>query len=326
MPDYAAFIGFLKQAGNHSPDQLAAHFGISIDDLSLQITQLMESDACIIEAAGMSYRLNRAIRLLDEQEVRNNLSPRSVSKIEQINILQSVDSTNGYLLDQPITVGRAHICLAEAQLAGRGRRGNNWQSAAYRNLMFSVSWGFSCWPETITALGLAVALTVAKRLNDNFGLNAKIKWPNDLLVADDKIGGILIDVAGQADGACKVVIGIGLNIHQPEQSDHDYRRQDLYSLGVRADRNSLAAQIISDLLEMLEQFDSNGFEPLAEQWNRLSSYAKRRVRVGDLMSDTGQIIEGDMQGVDIDGALLVQDDAGQTHRFTSSNVSVRLVA
>ena len=188
--------------------------------------------------------------------------------------------------------------------------------------MMSLSWGFSEWPDTITGLGLAVSLMVAERLNLNFGTSVKIKWPNDLMVDDAKLAGILIDVSGNQGAACNVVIGLGLNINQTDWSKADapYQWQDLSSLGVDVDRNELVASICSDLIYMLRKFAEDGFTPFVEAWNELSCHTNRDVIVvGDDVS-----VSGEMLGVDNQGGLLVQSTDGEMHVFSNSNVSVRL--
>jgi len=265
---------------------------------------------------ALPIALDRAAILADIPTVMRD-------KIGNIVVLQSVDSTNTYLLNTTIQPGQAAVCVSEAQSAGRGRRGNNWQSAANRNIMMSVAWGFKAWPESITGLGLAVALTTAERLNQAFNLSVKIKWPNDLMVAGDKLAGILIDVSGSADGACNVVVGLGLNVHQPDwsASNADYQWQDLHGLGVRQlDRNQLVSKLVSDYLEMLAQFEVSGFAPMVTRWNALSSYAGQRIQVGR----DQPLVQGMMRGVDANGALLVLDDDGVEHQILDSNMSVRL--
>jgi BirA family biotin operon repressor/biotin-[acetyl-CoA-carboxylase] ligase len=258
--------------------------------------------------------------------------------LEEVDVLQSIDSTNSYLLSKPINEGLARICVSEAQSEGRGRRGNDWQSSANQNILFSLAWGFPDWPETITGLGLAVATVVAERLNTDFFTNlnqpadadlkrepsrVEIKWPNDLMVAGNKLGGILVDVAGESRGACNVVIGLGLNVNQADLSDSEtgYRWQDLRSLGVSLDRNQFIGRLASDLIAMLQSFERNGFAPLCSRWNQLSSYSEQEIVI---TSKAGQL-KGQMQGVDKSGVLLLVDDSGAQHVIADSSVSVRLL-
>lgn len=260
---------------------------------------------------------------LDESLIYSHLSLPGKAQIDAIDVFQSIDSTNTYLLQQPFTQGRARVCVTEEQTAGRGRRGNSWLSAPHKNVTLSVSWSFSHWPETLSGLSLAVALVAAERLNSDYRIGVKIKWPNDLLVGDHKLAGVLIDVAGEANSVCNVVIGVGLNVHQPDwaAADADYAWLDLHSLGVTMDRNQFIANFVDDCLTLLKGFEENGFAPLAQQWNDYSSFTNRVIRVGDKEHS----ITGIMQGVDSNGALLLEDEQGHQHVFSDSTVSVRLV-
>ena len=97
-----------------------------------------------------------------------------------IDVFDSLDSTNSWLLERPIEKGQAHLCIAEDQLAGRGRRGNVWKSAAGKNIMLSFGWSFDTWPEQLSGLSIMVGMLVAEQLNKEYALSVKVKWPNDL--------------------------------------------------------------------------------------------------------------------------------------------------
>ncbi len=239
-----------------------------------------------------------------------------------VEVFSEVDSTNSYLLAQPIHRHVARLCLAEAQSAGRGRHGNTWVSAPNQNVMLSLSWGFNGWPQNLSALSLAVGLAVATVLIEDFEVNAKIKWPNDILVDDAKLAGILIDIAGHQDSDCQLVIGLGLNVCQPDWGDDlPYPWVDLASLGIDVDRNQLVAKIVRALLLVLEAFERHGFGPMIEAWNTLSAFHQRRVAVIGGEHE----LQGVFLGVDSDGALLLLDDNGQHQRVSDSKCHLRLV-
>jgi BirA family biotin operon repressor/biotin-[acetyl-CoA-carboxylase] ligase len=321
MQDQDKLVQLLNQPGAVSGTLIGEHLGISRMAVQKRIQTLVENGLPIEAVSGKGYTLPAAVCLLSDSGIGAHLSPLNCESVE---VLQSVESTNSFLLATEILNGRAKICVAEAQSAGRGRRGNDWQSAPYRNVMLSISWGFDHWPETITGLGLAVALCVAETVNNAYDLDIKIKWPNDLMVNDDKLAGILIDVAGESSGCCNVVVGLGLNVHQPDWSASEaaYRWADLQSLGVSPNRNQFIGQISNSVIDMLSQFADSGFEPLVDRWNALSSFSGRRVKVGN----QNDFIQGRMVSVDSAGALLVVDDSGKQHRFADSNVSVRLAS
>lgn len=326
MIDQKQLMRLLNQSGANSGTALGEALGVSRVAVQKKIQSLIDNGLPINAVPGKGYSLSDGVVLLDEQSILACLeNPQAVSQLE---VLQLVDSTNSYLLSESISTNKASVCLAEVQGSGRGRRGNDWRSAPYRNVMLSLSWGFDHWPATITGLSLAVALCVTEVLNQHYSLDVKIKWPNDLMVERDgvydKLGGILVDVAGESSGACNVVIGLGLNVHQPDWSAQEgasYRWHDLHRLGVSADRNQLSARIIDALTAMLSEFSDSGFALMTERWNALSSYAEKMIRVGDESS----AVIGRMVGVDSTGALLVCDKQGVEHQFLESMVRVRLV-
>lgn len=328
MIDQDTLIRLLNQSGSHSGTVLGQALGVSRVAVQKKIQSLIENGLPIEAVPGKGYSLSSGVQLLDASSILAQIKDEKL--LDSVDVFQTIASTNSYLLSQPVLSGRANVCLAEAQSSGRGRRGSEWQSSPYRNIMLSLSWGFDSWPATITGLGLAVALAVTEALNAEFDLDVKIKWPNDLMVlnsegqATDKLAGVLIDVAGESSGACNVVIGLGLNVSQPdwsERGDSAYAWQDLRGLGVDVDRNALAAVIINALISMLSAFTDSGFTPMRDRWNALSSYAGKMIRVGDAQS----AVVGEMLGVDASGALLVRGTNGVEHQFSESTVSVRLV-
>lgn len=322
MQDVSKIIEFLNRPGPTSGSELGDALGVSRMAVQKRIQALVDIGLPLSASRGVGYVLDDDISLLEASKIQGKFISSIGELVDSVTVLQSVDSTNSHLLSKPILNGRAHACLAESQLAGRGRRGNHWQSAPYRNVMLSISWGFDHWPSTITGLGLAVGLVVAEYLNLQYNAGVSIKWPNDLLIGPDKLAGILIDVAGESTGVCNVVVGIGLNVHQPDwSSESDYQWCDLRGAGVNVDRNELAADLISVITAMLSEFAISGFSPLTQRWNGLSSYAGKMVRVG---GDASSVIVGRMTGVDETGALLV-DVNGEQLRIDDSSVSVRLV-
>ncbi len=322
MEGIETIVEHLNRSGPTSGSELGEALGISRMAVQKRIQALIDIGLPVSATRGVGYMLDNDVRLLQAGKIESLLIPTIADLTESVEVFQSIESTNSYLLTQPFEVGKARVCLAESQSAGRGRRGNDWQSSPYRNIMLSLSWGFDHWPATITGLGLAVGLVISEYLNSEHGLGVKIKWPNDLLVGKDKLGGILVDVSGESSGACNVVIGLGLNVHQPNWStETDYQWQDLRGLGMSVDRNILAADLVSVLSAMLSQFATSGFSPLTKRWNALSSYADQTIRVGN--AEQAQV--GLMRGVDELGALLLECD-GKLQRIDDSSVSVRLVS
>ena len=190
----------------------------------------------------------------------------------------------------------------------------------------SLGWQFLDAPPTFSALSLAVGVATVRALRrlgiDGVGL----KWPNDLIWQQRKLGGILIEMRGESAGPSQVVIGIGINVRMPatarlllaEQqaaliSDvHEIMRERTPT------RNALVAVLVEEVTKMLQTFGAKGFEPFAEEWRRLDTLADAPVRV---MSGS-ETTFGRARGVDLNGTLLVDVD-GELRRFASGEVSLR---
>jgi BirA family biotin operon repressor/biotin-[acetyl-CoA-carboxylase] ligase len=152
-----------------------------------------------------------------------------------------------------------------------------------------------------------------------------LKWPNDVMRGDAKLGGILIDLRGEAAGPATVVVGIGINVRLPRAARAALAAEgvevaDLASIGDAPPRNTLAAVLISELHQALSEFGARGMAAFADEWQAADALAGRAVRV----LHGGQQLEGLARGVDADGALLLES-GGARRRIVSGEVSVRPV-
>ena len=139
-----------------------------------------------------------------------------------------------------------------------------------------------------------------------------------------KLAGLLIELQGDPKSGSELIVGIGINVWQPDwplKMDFDLPWIDFHRMGVSVDRSHLLGMLISDLYEVLIDFEVNGFAPHVEQWNKLNCFADTNV----IVSEGEHRIVGCCRGVDEAGALLIEGNDGQIHRFLHSNVSVRPV-
>ncbi len=215
------------------------------------------------------------------------------------------------------------VVARDYERAGSGRRGREWQSPSGAELDLSVLYrlagGFSSLCGLSLAAGVAVSRALAQTAPD---LGLGLKWPNDLLVNGAKLGGVLIELAGEMEGQVQVVVGVGINVsmsdHQAEAIDQDWT--DLRRLrGSPPGRTHLAAAVADELLTMLDQFAVDGFAPFVAAFNRIDVCRDRPVVIH---SGSGQRA-GIARGVAEDGALRVEID-GETHYMHGGEVSLRL--
>lgn len=232
--------------------------------------------------------------------------------------LPACDSTNAVLLARAESgAGSGSVVVAEAQTAGRGRRGRSWLSAPGDSLTFSLLWRFT--PGTVpTGLSLAVGLAVARALAKVSSCETALKWPNDLLKEGKKLAGILVELVPGAPHAA--VIGIGLNLHLPDALP-DEIRATATALDAPVEADCLLAALLIELRRVLETFAETGFAGLREEWMARHAYQDVPVR---LLSDFAPPRDGVCRGVDADGALLFES-AGRIERILSGEISLRVV-
>jgi BirA family biotin operon repressor/biotin-[acetyl-CoA-carboxylase] ligase len=314
-------LGLLDDRRFQSGAELGRRLGVSRAAVQQHISALRSARVPIVIAPRLGYRLDSGVSLLDPERISVNLSVDVVKAITSLEVLTQVDSTNNYLLFNERKIHGA-VALAEDQHGGRGRREKRWCATPYRNLMLSVGWMFSEWPAAVTALGLVTALAVTRALASSGVKGLGLKWPNDLMYQDKKLGGILVDLAGEASGNCRAVIGIGINI-KIDAADAVEIQQPWIDLAAFVaspiDRNRLAASVITEVIHSLEQFPRRGFVADAKEWRRRHILQDRQV---EIVSEQ-QTLLATVEGVDSDGALIVCDSSGDTHRFFHGEVSVR---
>ncbi len=314
-------LGLLDDQRFQSGAELGRRLGVSRAAIQQHISALRSARVPILIAPRLGYRLDSGVSLLSPKRISVHLLADVVQDITSLEVLAQVDSTNSYLLRDERKIHGA-VVLAEDQHGGRGRREKRWCVTPYRNLMLSVGWIFSEWPAAVTALGLVTSLAVTRALASSGITGLGLKWPNDLMYQDKKLGGILVDLAGEASGTCRAVIGIGINVRLDTVDAVDIEQPwiDLASIVESpTDRNRLAASVITEVIRSLEQFPQRGFVADAKEWRRKHILQDRQV---EIVSEQ-QTLLATVEGVDSDGALIVRDRSGDKHRFFHGEVSVR---
>jgi len=325
-----ALLALLADGEMHSGAALAERLGVSRTAVWKLVADLRRLGIGVESVARRGYRLAHAVDLLDSARMRASALKIAARLPDDLEVLFELDSTNDYLYSAPAPlVGRPRVVFAELQRAGRGRRGRSWLAPFGSGLTFSIAWSFPEMPADLSALSLAMGVVVAQALHAAGAQDTMLKWPNDIVWRQRKLGGLLIQLRSEAGGAACVVVGLGINVALPAQARAALAVPgatpvaDLSeALGGRPPgRNDLAARLAAAMLEGLDEFGRAGFAPFATRWRALDSLAGARVRVAQ--SDGS--IEGIALGADHDGALRVDVD-GRTVRVFSGDVSVRPAA
>src|ERR1035437_5653516 len=215
------------------------------------------------------------------------------------------------------------VIVTDRQTSGRGSRGRKWLASPESSLTFSVLWGFDGGLEHLSGLSLAVGVAVIHALEACGASGITLKWPNDILHDNAKLGGILIELQSVQDRVLAVV-GIGLNLSLPESlgdgNDFALPPAALDEILIPLpDRHALFAQLLIELAHVFDRFSSGGFAVLRDQWQKRHAWQDKPVR---LLRDGRVEKEGICRGADINGALLVQTAAG-IERCLSGDLSLR---
>lgn len=319
-------LSVLTEGGVHSGTAIGERLGVSRVAVKKRIDQLRKRGLPVDIVPGKGYRLSSGISLLSEPAILAAL-PRFVQeKLQSVEVHQSLPSTNRYLREaEPQKAGRAHAVLAESQPEGQGRRGRGWIATPYRNIMLSISWYCETWPNHPAGLSLAFAVAVHQVLSGYLpkdSADLKIKWPNDILLNGRKLAGLLVDASGEASGGCKLVFGVGINVVIADQDSTEIdqpwaqlQQPDSPAL----DRNLIAADVVSSLVEAICLYESQGFEPFRAYWNEQAAYVGRAVR----LSNEQHTFDGVLKGVDETGALILETSSGERLSFTQADISLR---
>lgn len=260
--------------------------------------------------------------ILNVAHIQKPLSELANTNLEKLEAFSSIASTNTYLMTQPAPpAGRFRIAIADHQTSGRGRHARRWISAPGSGLNLSMSYTFARMPEQLPALTLAMGVAVITSLQMAGVEGVSLKWPNDVVALDGKLGGILTEVQRRSDDGVTVVVGLGLNVHLRDQidfgedSDWAHRAVDLNSLmQVLPERELLAAAVIEHLYGSMAKFETQGFA--RRDWQQHDWLLGREVTVD--MPD--KQITGIAAGVDEDGALLIETRNGQQRVISGSIV------
>lgn len=251
-------------------------------------------------------------------DLRKRLADDTNARLASLEIFDTVGSTNAVLAAaDPPSPGEWHVAIADEQTAGRGRGDNRWRSLPGAGLWMSAAYTFDSPPERLASLTLALGVSVAATIRRLSGAAVLLKWPNDLVLNDGKLGGMLVELASTKR---TVICGIGIN----------YRAPDAASLGDTAalppagladamdnppERDALAAGILDAAAIALPRYADEGLKPWLDRWPDYDWLRDRSIVASQGASD----VRGIARGIDADGALLL-DDGQALQRIVSASI------
>jgi BirA family transcriptional regulator, biotin operon repressor / biotin---[acetyl-CoA-carboxylase] ligase len=303
-------LAFLAEAGDQfvSGEAISDKLGLTRAAVWKHVESLRAHGYRIDAVPARGYRLAEVPDRLTPLEMRPLLNTHDLGQVlHTYDELGSTSDRAKELADEGADHGT--VVLAEAQTAGRGRRGRVWASPARRNLYFSVILRPELPPARAPEITLVASIAICDALRQS-GVEAGIKWPNDLLASGKKIAGILTELAAEPDRVHWVVVGVGVNVNARADDFPEELRGEATSVllerGQPAPRALFAAACFTALEEWLDRHAEDGFAAVRDAWRERSVTLGREV----VVRADGREIAGTAEDIDDAGALLVRGPAG----------------
>lgn len=315
-------LQLLRESGEYiSGQEICNRFGVSRTAIWKVMNQLKEEGYAVEAVPNKGYKLTCIPDVLSESEIKSRLHTKWLG--QEVLCLLKEDSTNNRvkkMAEQGAEKGL--LVIAEEQTAGKGRRGNSWSSPAGTSIFMSVLLRPDFLPEKASMLTLLAAMAVAKGIKEETGLEAKIKWPNDVVVNGKKICGILTEMSAEMDYINHVVVGIGINANMEELPAAI--RETATSLLIEKKQLVSRASLLVKVIEHLERYyeifiETEDLSRLHEEYNSQLVNRNVQVRVLDPKGD----YTGYARGINAFGELLVEKDTGGLEKVYAGEVSVR---
>jgi BirA family biotin operon repressor/biotin-[acetyl-CoA-carboxylase] ligase len=327
-PLIARVFAELSDGQFHSGEDLAQALGVSRSAIWKAVKSLRDLGATLHAVRNRGYRLAKSSEPLAAERILEKLSDAVRKQVRSLEVAWTVGSTNTELLSRANPPnGSSEVLLAECQTAGRGRRGRAWLAPPGGSICLSLSWTFRDVPADLGALGLVIGVCELRALQGLGVTGAKLKWPNDVLVDERKLGGILIELRAESGGPACVVIGIRLNVALgaallAKIAETGIAATDLVTAGLaEPSRNAVAGALVDSCVRGLLEFERDGLRPFVENWRDADALQGKMV---DVRGAVGEVTCGLARGVDLHGALLVETADEGLKKFVSGDVSVRV--
>lgn len=306
--------------GYVSGEKISAALGLTRAAVWKKIETLRQKGFVIEALPSRGYRLLRSPDL----SVEEVLSGVKGEFWKYVRFYDTVGSTNELAasLSASKDLAPGTVIIADAQEKGKGRLGRRWLSPPGVNIYMSVILRPEMGPRDVTLLTLLSAVACAAAIRGESGIQASIKWPNDLMVSGKKIGGILTEVKTDPDRINLAIIGIGLNVNI-EAAGFPKEIRDLATslkaeTGRRFPRSRIIVRILREMEYWFDVLETDGRKPLLAEWRRLSSTLGREVRV----AAAGETIRGTAEEIDDEGMLIVRLASGVKKRISVGDVTV----
>jgi BirA family biotin operon repressor/biotin-[acetyl-CoA-carboxylase] ligase len=302
--------------------EISKVLGISRSAIWKHITALRREGYQIEAKPASGYQLIAVPSHLTAWEIQAGLGTEQLGK--KVHAFPNVDSTNTVAFRLAMNGAQeGEVVVVESQAAGKGRMGRRWESPPGVNIYLSIILRPPFPPNKMPLITLMTAVACAESIEEVTGVLPSIKWPNDLLIGEKKLGGILTEADLELDRINFVVVGIGINVNMPRSafppSIRDTATSLQEALGKQVSRVTLIQALFRRFELWYKRFKEDRGEEIRRRWEELSQIRGKEVA----MAFMGEMVQGMALEIDADGALLVQEAGGAVKRIVAGDVHVR---
>ena len=301
-----------------SGEELSRRSGVSRAAIWKQIEKLREQGYRIAAQPHLGYQLVAAPDRLIPEELQWGLATKVIGR--RIYSYASTDSTMD-IAHRLVAAGEAEggAVFAERQTKGRGRLGRSWASPSGQGIYVSVIVRPKLALTSAPLLTILAAVSVVQAIRESTGLVAQIKWPNDVMIRERKVCGILTELHTELNEVHAAIMGIGLNVNTARATLPKFATSLALERGVACDRVAVGKALLTALDAWYLELRRHGAGPVVSAWKSASMTLGRRVRV---VCYHGRHVDGHAADLDGDGALLVRTDAGRVEPVTAGEVLI----
>jgi len=287
----------------HSGEDIARELNVSRNAIWKAISRLRSYGLDIFSVKGKGYALSSKQELLSQERIRSALEDKLPTDF-RLDVFSNIASTNQFLFSLNKYPSMA-ICLSEHQYSGKGRRGRVWFSPFGKNIYLSIRKRVPLPPVEVSSLSLAIGCAVSTLIDE---LNIKgvgVKWPNDVRVNHQKVGGILVELVEHSEEQSDLVIGVGLNWEMENDADIDQQWTDLKQhLQIEISREQVVIDLILAIHDAINRFSISGLYSFMKDWKRFDDLYDKEISIFHGKNS----ISGRCKGVNEKGELLLQTD------------------
>ena len=311
----------LRLSGFVSGEDLGKDLGITRSAIWKYIKELRQEGYNIHSSPNKGYSFVSSPDILSPAEIKAGLTTRLLG--QNITYRKEISSTQELaksLASQGAVEGT--LVITETQTEGKGRIGRTWTSLP-GGIYLSIILRPDIKPIEAPRLPLVAGVAVAQAIERVTGIQPRLKWPNDIIIAAKKVGGILTEMSAEIDRLDYVIIGIGINVNITKllfpQEIENIATSLVDELGHHVPRAKLVQHILAELESLYDEFCTTGFETIRQRWKTLSNTIGKQV----IVSSSTEQLSGMAKDIDSDGALILQKDDGSLERIIAGDVTLK---